>query len=104
MQVPMQADATGRRAGLVVLGLAGALVLGLGGKALIAQIEGERGIAPVVTTGDFEVTDVQVDETGDNAEDARTNGWKSAERKAYAKLVAQNGGTGSLGDDAIEAM
>lgn len=103
MQVPMQAD--GRRRGwLLVPGLAAALILGLAGKTLIAQIEGDRGIAPVATTGDFEVTDIQVDERGDNAEDARNNGWKVAQRKAFAKLVAQNGGIGSLGDDAIEGM
>lgn len=104
LQLPMLAEEPRKRVALLVLGLLAALALGLGGKALIAQIEGERGIAPVATTGDFEVTDIQVDEKGDNAEDARTNGWKAAERKAYEKLLAQNGGTGSLGDDAIEAM
>ena len=104
LQLPMLAGESRKRVALLVLGLLAALALGLGGKALIAQIEGERGIAPVATTGDFEVTDIQVDEKGDNAEDARTYGWKAAERKAYEKLLAQNGGTGSLGDDAIEAM
>ena len=108
LQLPIPASESRRRAALVVLGPVAALALGLGGivgaGALIAQIEGERGIAPVATTGDFEVTDIQVDETGDNAEDARANGWKVAERKAFAKLIAQNGGSGTLGDDAIEAM
>lgn len=104
LRLPMEAGESRKRTGLLVLGLLAALALGLGSKMLFAQIEGDRGIAPVATTGDFEVTDIQVDETGDNAEDARANGWKVAERKAFAKLVAQNGGIGSLGDDAIEAM
>jgi hypothetical protein len=86
------------------LALAATLALGLGGRALVAQIEGERGVAPVVSTGDFEISDVAVDVSGDSAEDARANGWKDAERKAYARLVAQNGGTAALGDDAIEAL
>ncbi len=104
LQLPMRAGGSRKRVALLAFGLLSALALGLGGKALVAQIEGERGIAPVATTGEFEVSDIQVDEKGDNAEDARANGWKAAERKAYEKLLAQNGGTGSLGDDAIEAM
>jgi hypothetical protein len=104
LQLPMRAGKSRKRAAMLVLGLLAALALGLGGNSLIAQIEGDRGIAPVATTGDFEVTEIQVDEKGDNAEDARANGWKAAQRKAYEKLLAQNGGTGSLGDDAIEAM
>ena len=104
LRLPLRVGTTRTRAGRVVFGLLVALALALGAKVLVAQIEGERGIAPVATTGDFEVSDIQVDEKGDNAEDARAKGWKAAERKAYEKLLAQNGGTGSLGDDAIEAM
>lgn len=108
LRLPMQIRDTRKRVGLIAFGLLVALALASGGVlgvgALLAQIEGERGVAPVATTGDFEVSDIQVDEKGDNAEDARANGWRVAEHKAYAKLIAQNGGTSSLPDDAIEAM
>src|SRR5690606_27746325 len=38
--------------------------------AVIAQVEGDRGIAPVASSADIEVFDISVNATGDNAEDA----------------------------------
>lgn len=69
--------------------LAGALLtLGLlgGGYALVAQVAGERGIAPTAASTDIEVKGISVDVQGKSAEDARTNGWREAQRKAWEKL------------------
>lgn len=69
--------------------LAGALLtLGLlgGGYALVAQVAGERGIAPTAASTDIEVKGISVDVQGKSAEDARTDGWREAQRKAWEKL------------------
>ena len=85
-----------------------ALVLGLGGVVLFAQIEGERGIAPIASNGDFEITGIEVNATGENAEDARTKGWREAQRLAWAKLWKSNGlgggGAPTLDDGTINSL
>jgi hypothetical protein len=60
----------------------------LGSAALVhAQIEGpKRGIPPIASSGDFEVTGIAVNMTGKNADDARKAGWEEAQRLAWAKL------------------
>jgi len=55
----------------------------VGPAQLIAQIEGDRGIAPVVATDDIEIGGVVVDAQGKNAVDARNNGWRDAYKKAW---------------------
>lgn len=81
------------------------LLLALGAAVLIAQIEGERGIAPIASTGDFEVRDVDVDVYGADPNSARTAGWKLAQRLAWRKLSLQNGGGGGLlPDGALDSM
>jgi hypothetical protein len=64
-----------------------AVTLGLlgGGYALLAQVSGERGIAPTAASADIEVRGISVDVQGKSAEDARANGWREAQRKAWAK-------------------
>ncbi|MDE2302874.1 MAG: heavy-metal-associated domain-containing protein [Sphingomonadales bacterium] len=74
----------------------GALV---GPARLLAQIEGDRGIAPVIDTGDLEVDNIDVVATGRTAQDARLAGWHNAYRQAWARL---NGP--ALGDDALESV
>lgn len=71
-----------RWAGSAALALA---LLG-GGYALVAQVAGERGIAPTAASADIEVTGISVDVKGKSAEDARANGWREAQRKAWEKL------------------
>ena len=71
--------------------LGAALVLGagvaiVGPGRLIAQIEGERGIAPVVATGDIEVGGIEVEASGKTALDARSTAWRDAYKKAWEKL------------------
>ena len=73
---------------------AGLLVLGVGSALVWAQIEGDRGIAPVASTGDFEVTGIDVETTGKTADEARATGWRTATRLAWQKLWAQRGPSG----------
>lgn len=82
--------------------LAGALLtLGLlgGGYALVAQVAGERGIAPTAASTDIEVKGISVDVQGKSAEDARTNGWREAQRKAWEKLKGPK-----LSDSQLEGL
>lgn len=62
------------------------VVLLIGAATLYAQIEGNRGIAPVASSGDFEVNGILVDATGKNSLEARENAWREAQRKGWAKL------------------
>lgn len=78
-----------------------------GSAMLIAQIEGpKRGIAPIASTGDFEVFGVSVVGTGKNADEARRNGWEQAQRLAWAKLWANNkgGAGGQLSDSSLNSI
>lgn len=82
-----------------------ALMVAAAGAILIAQIEGDRGIAPIASSADFEVRDIDVDVYGATAEAARINGWKLAQRRAWQKLTAQtHGQASSLSDSALDAM
>ena len=67
-------------------GAALALVLLGGGYALVAQVAGDRGIAPTAASADIEVKGISVDVQGKSAEDARANGWREAQRKAWEQL------------------
>lgn len=58
----------------------------LAGWALVAQVSGDRGIAPVATSTDIEVRGIEVNVTGDSAEDAREKGWMEAARLAWAEI------------------
>jgi hypothetical protein len=57
-----------------------------GGATLVAQVAGDRGITPVAATTDIEVRGIQVNTTGDSAEEARRAGWAEAQRLAWAKI------------------
>ncbi len=63
-----------------------ALALLGGGYALLAQVAGERGIAPTAASADIEVKGISVDVQGKSAEEARANGWREAQKQAWAKL------------------
>ncbi len=89
-------------AATLLTGLALALLVALfavGPARLLAQIEGDRGIIPVASTSDIEVLAVEVNSTGNNAEEARLNGWQEAARKAWAKA-----GGPSMSDGQIQGM
>jgi hypothetical protein len=90
------------RAAQLAIALATALALGLaaiGPDRLIAQIEGDRGIPPLATSTDIQVSGVEVNVTGKTAEEARAEGWKEAQRKAWEQLKGPK-----MGDEQIDAM
>ena len=93
-----------RRPFLIAVGAVAAVMLATHG--VVAQIEGgNRGVAAVDSTRDFEVTGVQVDATGANADAARLAGWRLAQRKAWAQLSQRlTGGGASLSDGALDAI
>lgn len=69
------------------LGFALAVALAaIGPDRLLAQIEGERGIAPVASTSDIQVSGIKVNTTGKNAQEARAAGWRLAQKKAWEVL------------------
>jgi len=78
---------------------AGIVVVAVGPSRLLAQIEGDRGIAPVASTGDIEIDGIEVNTTGKTADEARHNGWREAAKQAWAKT-----GGPQLSDGQIEAM
>jgi hypothetical protein len=89
---------------IVAIGLPLVLV---GGGLVVAQIEGpKRGIAPIASTGDFEVTGVAVNVVGDNALDARQKGWQEAQRVAWAALwrKTHNETGASLSDSTLDGI
>ncbi|MEO9600407.1 heavy-metal-associated domain-containing protein [Parasphingorhabdus sp.] len=84
-----------------------AAVIMLAGTVVYAQLEGiERGVAPLASTGDFEVTGVEVDVRGRNAFDARKKGWEEAQRKAWKIIYQRTQGatTSGLSDDRLNSI
>lgn len=71
----------------------------LAARALLAQVEGGRGIAAVVSSSDIDVGGIEVDVRGDNAEDAQKKGWAEAQRLAWKKL-----GGPQLSDGQLDSM
>ncbi len=75
------------------------------GSVAFAQIEGDdRGIMPINSSSDFEVTGVEVDVMGDNAFDARQKGWQEAQRKGWQALAKQMGAPAALSDGALNGI
>jgi hypothetical protein len=78
-----------------------------GSGLLFAQIEGpERGVPPVASTGDFEVSGIVIDVSGDDAFDARAKGWAEAQRRGWQMLYARThgGAKSGLGDDTLNGI
>lgn len=89
------------------LRILGAIALGLAAAALVAQMEGERGVPPIASGGDFQVSGVKVDVFAKDAGSARQAGWRLAQRRAWQMLWTRtHGGTGvpSLSDSQLEGM
>jgi hypothetical protein len=52
-----------------------------------AQLEGgERGVAPIDSSGSYEVGGIHVDVAGKTADEARIGGWREAQRKGWKML------------------
>lgn len=82
------------------LGFALAVALvAIGPARLVAQIEGDRGIPPIATSSDIEIGGIEVNVTGDTGDEARLEGWKVAQRKAWEKA-----GGPKMSDGQIESM
>ena len=82
----------------LALALAAALII-VGPERLLAQIEGERGILPVATSSDIQIGGIEVETTGKDAQEARTNGWKLAQRIGWQLLKGP-----AMSDGQIEGM
>ncbi len=79
----------------VLAGLLAALLLvALGTATLLrAQIEGsDRGVPPIDSSANYEVGGVQVDVAGKTADQARSFGWRLAQRRAWKMLWAKANG------------
>ncbi|SEJ77731.1 hypothetical protein SAMN05518849_113112 [Sphingobium sp. AP50] len=84
-----------------------AIAIGLAAAALFAQMEGERGVPPIASGGDFEVRGVKVDVYAKDADSARYAGWRMAQRQAWRMLWTRThggGGAPALSDSQLEAM
>jgi hypothetical protein len=58
--------------------------------AVYAQMEsGDRGIAPIDSSGTLEVTGIKVDVSGKDAQTARYAGWRLAQRQGFKVLWAK---------------
>lgn len=81
-----------RRLALIAIPLVLLLVAG-GGTWLYAQLDGaDRGIAPIDSTSNFEVGGIEVDVTAANAERARVEGWRQAQREGWRMLWSRTTG------------
>ncbi len=69
------------------------------GATAIAQIEGGKGVAPIDSSGSYEVSGVAVDVAGKTADAARYGGWRVAQRKAWVQLSNRLGAGGGLVSD-----
>jgi hypothetical protein len=86
-----------------------ALALGLAGlgATVIAQIEGgDRGVAPIDSSSDFQVSGIKVDVAARNADAARYGGWREAQRKGWRLLWSNvhGGGAPGLSDSALDSI
>ena len=76
-----------------------ALLCVVAAASLTAQVSGGRGISPVASSTDISVTGIEVNVTGDSAEDARANGWREAQRLGWAEL-----GGPSIPDSRLDSL
>ncbi len=84
-----------------------AILIGVAAAGLYAQMEGERGVPPIASGGDFEVGGVKVDVFAKDADAAREAGWRLAQRQAWRMLWARThggGGAPALSDSQLAAM
>ncbi|MGE4430128.1 MAG: heavy-metal-associated domain-containing protein [Sphingobium sp.] len=81
------------------------VALGLVAANLVAQMEGERGVPPIASSGDYEVGGIRVDVYADNPDAARNAGWRQAQRLAWRKLsTTMRGGAIGLSDSQLDQI
>src|SRR5215217_5619154 len=80
------------------------------GGTVVAQMEaGERGIAPIDSSGTLEITGIHVDVGGKDAASARYAGWRIAQREGFKALWAKTnkrpiGEAPSLSDSTLDNL
>ncbi len=77
------------------------------GAVTFAQIEGgDRGVAPIDSSADFEVSGISVDIASNSADAARLGGWREAQRRGWRMLWAKihGGGAPGLSDSALDSI
>lgn len=87
--------------------LAFALGMAALGAAVIAQIEGgDRGVAPIDSSSDFEVSGIKVDVAAKSADAARYGGWREAQRQGWRLLWSNvhGGPAPGLSDSALDSI
>lgn len=94
------------RALRIILVMAFAVALGA---AVYAQIEGDnRGVAPIDSSGSFEVSGIKIDVRAKTADAARYGGWRLAQREGWKMLWAKThggqAGAPVLGDSALDGI
>ncbi|WP_395395426.1 heavy-metal-associated domain-containing protein [Novosphingobium sp. BL-8A] len=77
---------TAVRAAVLLGGVAALGTVGFGAWRIAAQVEGDRGIAPLANSEDIQVNGIHVDVTAKTGAEARLEGWKQAEKEAWKKL------------------
>ncbi|WBY08695.1 heavy-metal-associated domain-containing protein [Sphingomonas sp. 7/4-4] len=89
----------------LTIGLASALALA-GAGVVVAQGQGAGASAvPIDASGSFEVSGVQVDVKGKDADVARQGGWRIAQRKGWEMLSERlTGKKSTLNDSALDAL
>lgn len=87
-----------------VCAVAGALFLANVVDSQIAR--GNRGITPINSSADFMASAIDVDVTGKNSDEARSNGWREAQRKGWEQLYKRLNGTDApkLPDSVLDGM
>ena len=65
------------------------VVLGLSGVVYAQMESGDRGIAPIDSSGTLEITGIHVDATGKDAQSARYEGWRQAQRLGFKAFWAK---------------
>lgn len=67
---------------------------------------GNRGITPINSSSDFMALDIAVNVTGKNPDDARTNGWREAQRLGWAQLYQRMNGSEApkLADSVLDGI
>jgi hypothetical protein len=89
----------------LTIGLAGALALAGAGVVMAQGDAGGASAVPIDASGSFEVSGVQVDVKGKNADAARQGGWRVAQRKGWELLSERlTGKKSTLGDSALDAL
>lgn len=87
----------------VLAAVAALAILTFGYVWVSAQVSGDRGIAPTASSADILVSDIEVDVTANSATDARNEGWREAQRKAWAKAGGPAVSAGQL-DSMVSAI